>query len=110
MWNNLVFWRISALATAALLLAMAILYYQKVKKIQKDYDDSFDKARHEIDQMQEKSERFSGKLQEDISTLIDLLLILNDWAKSKDPSRKLEFQVTLKKLPGEIRKLVKIGF
>lgn len=110
MWDNLVFWRIAALVTSAFLIAITIFFYQRVKKIKKDYDESFDKAQNEVTRLEGEESRVNGKLQTSISTLIDLLVILNNWARTKEPSNKLEFQETLEKLPREIRELIKIEF
>ncbi len=110
MWDNLVFWRIVAFVMSAFVITVSIFFYLRFKKIKKEYNDSFDKDQQEVDQLKKKEEEFKGRLQESISILIDLLVILNNWASTKEPSNKLEFQVTLKKLPQEIRELIKVKF
>jgi CHASE3 domain sensor protein len=97
MWDDLIFLKVVAAVSGGSVVVMSTFFYFSVKKIREIYNDLIDEAEHKV-----------SKLEKSITTLVDLLLIYQNWVGVGNPSCKLEFQATLDELPQEIRKLVKI--
>ena len=108
MWSNIVFWRVAAFAVLILALLIAVFFYFRLGKIQKDYDRFFEDIQSEVGKIEKETTACIKTLQQTIGDLIDLLLILDSLNKTQDLSLKLGFQATLEKLPEDIRKLIKI--
>lgn len=108
MWTNLIFWRIVTLILVVCVVGLSVFSNLGIKKIKEHYNKSLDKSQDEIDEREEKEEEDIGKLGLNIRVLVDMILILSSWARTKDPRYKREFEAMRDELPKKVSELIRM--